>query len=80
MEDNTMRGDAPQQAAMFSDISPEEHVPQEHPWRPIRVMGDEIESARHTWLAPRGVAEALPKPDKHVATHPAIPRSTCSGL
>jgi transposase len=33
-----MRGDDPQQAAMFSYISPEERVPQEHPWRCLRVM------------------------------------------
>jgi hypothetical protein len=25
---------------------------------------DEVESARHTWFAPGGLAEALPKPDK----------------
>jgi hypothetical protein len=28
-----MRGDDPQQAAMFSYLSPEERVPQEHPLR-----------------------------------------------
>jgi transposase len=37
-----MRGVAPQQAAMFSDISPEEPVPQEHPWRLMRVMVDAV--------------------------------------
>src|SRR4051794_40346586 len=37
-----MRGDDPQQAAMFSDISPEERVPQEHPLRLIRVMVDAV--------------------------------------
>jgi transposase len=36
-EDDTMRGEDPQQAAMFSDISPEERVPQEHPLRSIRA-------------------------------------------
>jgi hypothetical protein len=35
---------------------------------------DEVESARHTWLAPRGLAEALPKPDKPLSWYPAIPR------
>jgi transposase len=41
-EDNTMRGDDPQQAAMFSYISPEERVPQEHPLRRIRAMVDAV--------------------------------------
>lgn len=33
-----MRGDDPQQAAMFSSISPEARVPLEPPWRHIRMM------------------------------------------
>jgi len=33
-----MRGDDPQQAAMFSYLSPEERVPQDHPLRPIRAL------------------------------------------
>jgi transposase len=37
-----MRGDDPQQAAMFSYISPEERVPQEHPLRSIRAMVDAV--------------------------------------
>jgi transposase len=37
-----MRGDDPQQAAMFSYISPEERVPQEHPLRTIRVLVDAV--------------------------------------
>jgi transposase len=37
-----MRGDDPQQAAMFSYISPEERVPQEHPLRRIRAMVDPV--------------------------------------
>jgi transposase len=37
-----MRGDDPQQAAMFSYISPEERVPQEHPLRCLRVMVDTV--------------------------------------
>ena len=37
-----MRGDDPQQAAIFSYISPEERVPQEHPLRTIRVMVDAV--------------------------------------
>jgi hypothetical protein len=36
--ENIMCGDDPQQAAMFSDISPEERVLQDYPWRLIRVM------------------------------------------
>jgi transposase len=35
-----MRGDDPQQAAIFSYISPEERVPAEHPLRAIRSMVD----------------------------------------
>ena len=35
-----MRGDDPQQAAMFSYISPEERVPLEHPLRAIRALVD----------------------------------------
>ena len=34
---------------------------------------DEVELGRHTWLAPRGFPKALPKPDKHLSAHPAIP-------
>ena len=37
-----MRGDDPQQAAMFSYISPEERVPQEHPLRVIRMLVDAV--------------------------------------
>jgi hypothetical protein len=37
-----MRGDDPQQAAMFRDISPEERVPEEHPLRRIRVMVEAV--------------------------------------
>ena len=37
-----MRGDDPQQAAMFSDLSPDERVPQEHPLRRIRAMVDPV--------------------------------------
>jgi transposase len=35
-----MRGDDPQQAAIFSYISPEERVPAEHPLRAMRAMVD----------------------------------------
>jgi hypothetical protein len=37
-----MRGDDPQQAAIFSYISPEERVPPEHPLRAIRAMVDVV--------------------------------------
>ena len=37
-----MRGDDPQQAAMFSYILPEERVPQDHPLRAIRGMVDVV--------------------------------------
>jgi transposase len=37
-----MRGDDPQQAAMFSYISPEERVPQEPPLRLVRAMVDAV--------------------------------------
>ena len=37
-----MRGDDPQQAAIFSYLSPEERVPQEHPLRAIRAMVDAV--------------------------------------
>jgi transposase len=36
-----MRGDDEQQLGVFSYISPEQRVPQEHPLRPIRTMADE---------------------------------------
>jgi transposase len=37
-----MRGDDNQQEGMFSYISPEKRVPEDHPLRPIRKMVDEI--------------------------------------
>jgi transposase len=37
-----MRGDDPQQAAMFSYLSPEERVPKDHPLRPIRALVDGV--------------------------------------
>lgn len=38
MEKVIMRGDDVQQQAMFSYLSPEARVPQDHPFRPIRKM------------------------------------------
>jgi transposase len=37
-----MRGDDEQDAGMFSYISPEERVPQDHPLRPIRQLVDQV--------------------------------------
>jgi len=37
-----MRGDDPKQEAMFSYVSPEQRVPQDHPLRPVREMVDTI--------------------------------------
>jgi transposase len=37
-----MRGDDPQQAALFSYLSPEERVPPDHPLRAVRVMVDTV--------------------------------------
>jgi len=37
-----MRGEDPQQEAMFSYVSPEQRVPQDHPLRPVREMVDAI--------------------------------------
>jgi transposase len=42
MEDNPMRGDDPQQAAIFSYLSPEERIPQDHPLRAIRVLVEAV--------------------------------------
>jgi transposase len=41
-EDDTMRGDEPQQAAMFSYLSPEERIPLEHPLRGMRALVDVV--------------------------------------
>ena len=35
-----MRGDDKQQLDVFSYVSPEQRVPQDHPLRPLRVMKD----------------------------------------
>ena len=42
VEETRMRGDDRQQAAMWSYISPEQRVPQDHPLRSIRAMVDAI--------------------------------------
>jgi hypothetical protein len=35
-----MRGKDTPQSAMFSYLSPEDRVPADHPWRPVRLMAD----------------------------------------
>jgi transposase len=42
LEDSTMRGDDRQQQAMFSYLSPEQRVPQDHPLRTIRTLVDDV--------------------------------------
>jgi hypothetical protein len=36
-----MRGDDEQQLDVFSYVSPEQRIPQDHPLRPVHVMADE---------------------------------------
>jgi transposase len=55
-----MRGDDPQQAAMFSYLSPEARVPKEHPLRTIRVLVD-------------GVLKALSRPFDALYSHTGRP-------
>jgi hypothetical protein len=58
VEDDTMRGDDPQQAAIFSYISPEARVPQEHPLRTIRTrvaaVLKELSPQLDTWSSSTG--------------------------
>src|SRR3970040_637971 len=42
IEGDPMRGEDPKQEAMFSYVSPEQRVPQDHPLRPVREMVDRI--------------------------------------
>ena len=46
-----MRGDDAKQEAMFSYVSPEQRVPQDHPLRPVRAMVDGILKAMSGRLA-----------------------------
>jgi len=41
-----MRGKNEQQLDVFSHVSPEERVPQDHPLRPLRVMTDVLRKVR----------------------------------
>jgi transposase len=36
-----MRGEDEQQMGVFSYVSPEQRIPQDHPLRPLRAMADE---------------------------------------
>lgn len=36
-----MRGDDEQQLDVFSYVSPEQRIPQDHPLRPVRAMANE---------------------------------------
>jgi len=49
--------------AMFCTTVMRTPPPGQHFCLTLEYM-DEVESARHTWLTPSGLAEALPKPDK----------------
>jgi hypothetical protein len=42
LKEACMRGDDGQQGAMFSYLSPETRVPQDHPLRAIRTLVDEV--------------------------------------
>jgi len=37
-----MRGDQEQQAPMWSDVSPEQRIPQDQPLRPLRALADVV--------------------------------------
>jgi transposase len=61
-----MRGEDTQQNAMFSYLSPEQRVPQDHPLRKLRLLVDEVLkklSRRFTALYARGGRPSIP-PEK----------------
>jgi transposase len=61
-----MRGEDTQQNAMFSYLSPEQRVPQDHPLRKLRPLVDEVLkklSRRFTALYARGGRPSIP-PEK----------------
>ena len=69
-----MRGDDRQQAAMFSYVSPEARVPQDHPLRAIRILVDEVLAE----LSPRFQTLVLPggpsvDPAREAAAGPVAP-------
>jgi hypothetical protein len=64
-----MRGDREQQAPMWSYISPEQRVPQEHPLRPLRMLVSRIAGVRSEVLSGlgRAVADAVQRnPEQRV--------------
>ena len=65
-----MRGDDDQQLGVFSYVSPEQRVPQEHPLRPIRAMADE--ALRHLQPIMAGLdkgMEAMENASPQLAPH-----------
>lgn len=64
-----MRGDQEQQAPMWSYISPEQRIPQDHPLRPLRTLVDAVLKE----LSPR-FSRLYAKP-----VGPRLPRSGCCG-
>jgi hypothetical protein len=56
-----MRGDDDQQLGVFSYVSPEQRVPQEHPLRPIRAMA----------MRPCAIWRRIPVPQSQHLTVPA---------
>jgi transposase len=67
-----MRGDDRQQAAMWSYISPEQRVPQDHPLRRIRAIVDTILAE----LSP----PSSPSSTRRWAGHRSRPRNCCAPL
>ncbi len=65
-----MRGDNLDQADVFSYLSPEQRVPQDHPLRAVRAMADDVP------LALQAVALAAPVRASYIEKHPArVPAS-----
>jgi transposase len=66
VEENIRRGGDPQQAAIFSDLSPEERLPQDHPRRAIRVLVEavlkELSSQCDRLSSPTGRPSIAPEP------------------
>ena len=68
-----MRGQDEQQLDVFSYVSPEQRIPQDHPLRPLRVMTDEalgeLQPRFHKLYAKTG--RAVDRAGKVVASAPA---------
>jgi hypothetical protein len=63
-----MRGDDEQQLGVFSYVSPEQRVPNNHPLRPVRAMADE---------ALRDLRPRFNKLYAKPVGHPSLRRSCC---